>query len=94
MVFLHKIPNCNRVKRVRMIDSGIAVEERKPECYGIAEGMKERQDAADTVVTGWMNDHAHGFDVRDDIVMAEHHTFGRAGRAGRKDNGGGIIGRK
>ncbi len=68
-----------------------AVQQRKPERVGEAEGVKERQDAEHAVGVIDRIDLRGGVDVRDQVPMRKHHAFGRAGAAAGENDRGKIV---
>ena len=75
-----------------MIRDGAPAHQRQPDCHGEAEGVKERQHADDAVVLVDPEQLCDGFDIGNDVVVREHHAFGHAGAAARKNNGCERIG--
>jgi len=80
---------------------GHAVGDRSQEAAGALVGVVEGQDAQENIRMADRNDAEDRTQVRDDVVLAEHHPFRRARRARgeqdaagqfRLDDGEGVVG--
>jgi hypothetical protein len=73
-------------QRIEMVNALRRQRQHGPQCGGITEGVEQRQDAQQHVVVGQPDELIDRTDVRADVPMCEHYTFGTACRAGGEDN--------
>ncbi len=90
-VFADERADGPRVERIRMKHHARADFRRQTERDGEAERMEKRQDAEQPVAMRETQDVAELFEVREDVVMRQHHALRLAGAAAGKNHGGQIV---
>ena len=90
-VFADERADGSGVERIRMKHHARAELRRQAERDGETERMEKRQDAEQPVVMREVQNVAELFEVREDVVMREHHALRLAGAAAGKNHGGQIV---
>ena len=90
-VFADERADGPRVERVGMIHHARADFRRQAQRDREAERMEKRQDAEQPVVMREIQDVAELLEVREDVVMREHHALRLAGAAAGKNHGGQVV---
>lgn len=80
-VFLDDLADDFRIGRIRVIRDAAAGDQRQPDGHRESERVEERQHADNSIVGAQPEHLHHGFNVRNDVVVRQHHPFGSAGTA-------------
>ena len=86
VVFRHYFADLRSLSGVGMIRSAASAHQRQPDGDREPEGVEEGEHAHDYVVVIDPEHLRHGLNVRKNIVVREHHAFGDARAAARKDD--------
>ena len=90
-VLAHQLADAAAIDRVWVIHRARAEQRRQPQRAGEAERVEKRQDAENPVIPIQRKRLANLLNVRDDVVVREHHALGCAGAAARENDRGQVV---